>query len=207
MTPFRPKKACYSLSLQQSQLRKAYLRQAHLVYSQNEHGTFTPQIRPCTFNKNAIENSLCAQLHHSPRIGNLHMRSTGTHCYGYRVRKHAFSSPDFSAGRQNITQHGRSPRQYDKGIGVRVGGGSARNDVDAHAGETLIANRLNGCFQSRLFSLYNLWFEYAECVVDAQVTLHATICVSWSPVLLWHTQQAAWICTFSGKRFQWMEIL
>ena len=39
--------------------------------------------------------------------------------------------------------------EYDKGIGVRVGGGCARND---HAGETLSANRLNGCFQSRLCS-------------------------------------------------------
>ena len=27
--------------------------------------------------------------------------------------------------------------------------------VDARAGETLSANRLNGCFQSRLRSLYN----------------------------------------------------
>ena len=37
---------------------------------------------------------------------------------------------------KNITQHGRSSRQYDKGIGVRVGGGCARNDCrSAHAGE------------------------------------------------------------------------
>ena len=30
--------------------------------------------------------------------------------------------------------------------------------VDVRAGETLSANRLNGCFQSRLRSLYNLWY-------------------------------------------------
>ena len=36
---------------------------------------------------------------------------------------------------------------YDKGIGVRAGGGCARNDCRyACAGETLSANRLNGCF-------------------------------------------------------------
>ena len=68
-----------------------------------------------------------------------------------------FSSPDFSAGRQNITQDGRSSRQHDKGIGVRAGGVCARNDCRcARAGETLTANRLNGRFQSRLRSLYNL---------------------------------------------------
>ena len=45
----------------------------------------------------------------------------------------------------------------DKDIGVRVGGGCARNDCRcACAGKTLTANRLNGCFQSRLHSLYNL---------------------------------------------------
>ena len=61
------------------------------------------------------------------------------------------------AGRQNITQHGRSSRQYDNGIGVRVGGGCAKNDCRCvRAGETLSANRLNGRFQSRLRSLYNL---------------------------------------------------
>ena len=54
-------------------------------------------------------------------------------------------------------QHGRSSRQHDEGIGVRVGGGCARNDCRcAHAGETLTANKLNGRFQSRLRSLYNL---------------------------------------------------
>ena len=31
--------------------------------------------------------------------------------------------------------------------------------VDARAGETLTANRLNGHFQSRLHSLYNLCFH------------------------------------------------
>ena len=46
---------------------------------------------------------------------------------------------------------------YDKGIGVRAGGGCARNDCRcARAGETPSANRLNGRFQSRLRSLYNL---------------------------------------------------
>ena len=40
-------------------------------------------------------------------------------------------------GRQNITQHGRSSRQYDKGIEVRAGGGCARNDCRcACTGET-----------------------------------------------------------------------
>ena len=39
----------------------------------------------------------------------------------------------------NIAQHGRSSRQHGKGIGVRVGGGCARNDCRcARAGETLI---------------------------------------------------------------------
>ena len=37
--------------------------------------------------------------------------------------------PDFCAGRQNITQHGRSSRQYDKGIGVRVGGAERQVQV------------------------------------------------------------------------------
>ena len=47
---------------------------------------------------------------------------------------------------------------------MRVGGGCARNDcICAHAGETLSANRLNGCFQSRLRSLYNLWL-CGECL-------------------------------------------
>ena len=45
-----------------------------------------------------------------------------------KEERRGFSSPDFSAGRQNITQHGRSSRQHDKGIGVRAEGGCARND-------------------------------------------------------------------------------
>ena len=54
-----------------------------------------------------------------------------------------FSSPDFCAGHQNIAQHGKSSRQYDEGIGVRAGGGCARNDCRCvHAGETLSANRV-----------------------------------------------------------------
>ena len=45
---------------------------------------------------------------------------------------------DFCAGRQNITQHSRSSRQYDKGIGVKAGGGCARNDCRcARAGEPI----------------------------------------------------------------------
>ena len=68
-----------------------------------------------------------------------------------KEERRGFSSPDFSAGRQNIAQHGRSSRQHGKGIGVRVGGGCARNDCRcARAGETLTANRLNGRFQSGL---------------------------------------------------------
>ena len=48
----------------------------------------------------------------------------------------------------------------DKGIEVRAGGGCARNECRcARAGETLSANRLNGRFQSRLRSLYNLWLQ------------------------------------------------
>ena len=75
-----------------------------------------------------------------------------------KEERRGFSSPDFSAGCQNITQDGRSSRQHDKGIGVRAGGGCARNDCRCErAGETLTANRLNGRFQSRLRSLYNLW--------------------------------------------------
>ena len=43
--------------------------------------------------------------------------------------------------------------------------------VDACAGETLSANRLNGRFQSWLRSLYNLWFHLAEvaCKVCMQL--------------------------------------
>ena len=45
---------------------------------------------------------------------------------------------------------------------MRAGGGCARNDCRcARAGETLTANRLNGRFQSRLRSLYNLWLHTA----------------------------------------------
>ena len=75
-------------------------------------------------------------------IGNLHICAVlalpVTDTYLATGERHGFSSPDFCAGRQNITQHGRSSRQYDKGIGVRAGGGCARNDCRCtHAGETL----------------------------------------------------------------------
>ena len=46
----------------------------------------------------------------------------------WKEERRGYSSPDFSAGRQNITQDGRSSRQDDKGIGVRAGGGCAKND-------------------------------------------------------------------------------
>ena len=50
---------------------------------------------------------------------------------------------DFCAGRQNITQHSKSSREYEKGIGVRAGGDCARNDCRcACTGETLSANRV-----------------------------------------------------------------
>ena len=85
-----------------------------------------------------------------------------------KEEKRGFSSPDFCAGCQNITQYGRSSRQCDKGVEVRVRGGCARNDC---TGETLSANRLNGCFQSRLCSLYNLWFWGSiDVLLDATIS-------------------------------------
>ena len=86
----------------------------------------------CTVSYGAkFKNEIIDCIDYATGIGNLHMRNTGTPCYGQRVKegeKRGFSSSDLCAGRQNNTLHGRSSRQYDKGIGVRAGGGCARND-------------------------------------------------------------------------------
>ena len=91
-------------------------------------------------------------------IGNLHMRNTGTPCYGYRPSEGRRKSVDLALltsvlGVKTLHSMAEVPDiNYDKGIG---GESCARNNCRCmRAGEIPSANGLNGRFQSRLRSLY-----------------------------------------------------